>query len=170
MGTWEYEPLAQKYLLPIVVTGFEPVDLLHGILLCVRELESGRHEVENAYGRSVTRAGNQPAQAVIGRVFEVTDSAWRGIGMIPLSGYRLRPEFSHFDAEQRFPEIQTIQTHESPLCISGLVLQGRKKPLDCPAFGRECKPTSPLGATMVSSEGACAAYFRYRLHEVQDAA
>jgi hydrogenase expression/formation protein HypD len=161
MGFREYEPLAAKYKIPIVVTGFEPVDIVHGILDCVQELEAGRHTVRNAYARSVTRAGNQPAQAVIRKVFEMTDRAWRGIGVIPMSGYRLRDEFAAFDAELRFPEIQSIETHESPLCISGLVLQGRKKPDECPAFGKECTPQTPLGATMVSSEGACAAYFRY---------
>jgi hydrogenase expression/formation protein HypD len=161
MGFWEYEPLAEKYHIPIVVTGFEPVDILHGILICVQELESGRFEVQNAYARSVTRAGNQPAQAVISRVFEMTDRAWRGIGVIPMSGYRLRAEFASFDAEKRYPQVQSIETHESPLCISGLVLQGRKKPDECPAFGKQCTPQTPLGATMVSSEGACAAYYRY---------
>jgi hydrogenase expression/formation protein HypD len=161
MGFWEYEPLAEKYRIPIVVTGFEPVDIMHGILDCVRELEAGTYQVRNAYARSVTREGNKPAQAVIQKVFEMCDRAWRGIGVIPMSGYHLRPEFAAFDAEQRFPEVQSIETHESPLCISGLVLQGRKKPSDCPAFGKECTPQTPLGATMVSSEGACAAYYRY---------
>ena len=161
MGTWEYEPLAEKYNIPIVVTGFEPVDLVHGILDCVRELETGKHEVLNAYARSVSREGNRPAQAVISRVFETCDRAWRGIGVIPMSGYRLKPEFAAFDAEKRFPEVQAIETHESPLCISGLVLQGIKKPIECPAFGKQCTPLTPLGATMVSSEGACAAYYRY---------
>jgi hydrogenase expression/formation protein HypD len=161
MGFWEYEPLAEKYKIPIVVTGFEPVDILHGILDCVRELETGRHTVQNAYARSVTHDGNKPAQAVIQNVFEMTDRAWRGIGVIPLSGYRLKDAFAAFDAEKRFPEVQSIETHESPLCISGLVLQGRKKPSECPAFGQECTPQTPLGATMVSSEGACAAYYRY---------
>jgi hydrogenase expression/formation protein HypD len=161
MGFWEYEPLVEKYKIPIVVTGFEPVDLLHGILKCVRQLEAGRHTVENAYGRSVSREGNKPAQAVIQKVFEMTDRAWRGIGVLPMSGYRLRPEFALFDAELRFPEVQAIETKESPLCISGLVLQGRRKPSECPAFGKECTPEMPLGATMVSSEGACAAYYRY---------
>jgi hydrogenase expression/formation protein HypD len=137
------------------------VDLLNGILTAVRELEAGRTGVSNAYARAVTHDGNKPAQAVIRRVFEMTDRAWRGIGVIPMSGYRLREEFSAYDAEKRFPEIQAIATHESPLCISGLVLQGRKKPTDCPAFGKACTPQSPLGATMVSSEGACAAYYRY---------
>jgi hydrogenase expression/formation protein HypD len=161
MGFWEYEALVEKYKIPIVVTGFEPVDLLHGILRCVRQLEAGTHTVENAYERSVSREGNQPAQAVIKKVFEMTDRAWRGIGVIPMSGYRLRPEFAAFDAEKRFPQVQTIETKESPLCISGLVLQGRKKPSECAAFGMECTPQTPLGATMVSSEGACAAYYRY---------
>ncbi len=161
MGYWEYEPLVEKYKIPIVVTGFEPVDLLHGILKCVRQLEEGTHAVENAYERSVSREGNKPAQAVIQRVFEMTDRAWRGIGVIPMSGYRLRPEFAAFDAELRFPEVQAIETKESPLCISGQVLLGVKKPNQCPAFGKECTPQTPLGATMVSSEGACAAYFRY---------
>ncbi len=161
MGYWEYEPLAEKYRIPIVVTGFEPVDIVHGILDCVRELEAGRHGVRNAYARSVSREGNRPAQAVIHQIFELTDRAWRGIGVIPMSGYRLRPEFAAFDAERRFPEVQAIETKESPLCISGLVLQGIKRPVDCPAFGKECTPQSPLGATMVSSEGACAAYYRY---------
>jgi len=161
MGYWEYEPLAEKYRVPIVVTGFEPVDILHGILDCVRLLESGRPEVWNAYARSVTREGNKPAQAIIQRVFETCDRPWRGIGVIPQSGYRLRPEFAFYDAELRFPEIQAIDTKESSLCISGLVLQGIKKPHECPAFGKECTPQTPLGATMVSSEGACAAYYRY---------
>ncbi len=161
MGFWEYEPLAAKYKIPIVVTGFEPVDLLLGILDCIRLLEGSRPEVRNAYARSVTREGNKPAQAVIQKVFAMTDRAWRGIGVIPMSGYRLREEFAVFDAEKRFPEVQTIETKESPVCISGLVLQGRKKPSECPAFGKECTPQTPLGATMVSSEGACAAYFRY---------
>jgi hydrogenase expression/formation protein HypD len=162
MGTHEYEPLAQKYKIPIVVTGFEPVDILHGILACTRDLEASKWRVTNAYARSVSRAGNLPAQAVITQVFELTDRAWRGIGVIPLSGYRLRPAFAAFDAELRFPEIKGIETKESPLCISGLVLQGRKKPSECPAFGKQCTPQTPLGATMVSSEGACAAYYRYK--------
>jgi hydrogenase expression/formation protein HypD len=161
MGYWEYEPLAERYKIPIVVTGFEPVDLLHGILDCVRALEAGRYPVLNAYARYVSREGNRPAQAVISRVFETCDRAWRGIGVIPMSGYRLKPEYRSLDAEQRFPEVQAIETKESPLCISGLVLQGIKKPLECPAFGKQCTPQTPLGATMVSSEGACAAYYRY---------
>lgn len=170
MGYWEYEPLAEMYNIPIVVTGFEPVDILHGILECVRMLEAGKGEasprcasrgVQNAYARSVTREGNRAAQAVIQKVFEMCDRAWRGIGIIPQSGYRLREEFAFYDAEKRFPEVQAIETKESGLCISGLVLQGIKKPHECPAFSRECSPQTPLGATMVSAEGACAAYYRY---------
>ena len=168
MGYWEYEPLAKKYQIPIVVTGFEPVDILHGILACVQELEAGKYTVENAYARSVTHDGNIPAQAVIQEVFEMSDRAWRGIGIIPMSGYRLKDEFATFDAEKRFPDVQSIETHESPLCISGLVLQGRKKPAECPAFGRECTPQTPLGATMVSSEGTCAAYYRYGRYQITD--
>jgi hydrogenase expression/formation protein HypD len=161
MGYWEYEPLADKYAIPIVVTGFEPVDIARGILMCVDQLEEGRAEVENAYGRSVQREGNRVAQTVINQVFEPCDRAWRGIGVIPQSGYRLRKEYRAFDAELRFPDVQAIATKESTLCISGLVLQGIKKPTDCPAFAKECSPQTPLGATMVSAEGACAAYYRY---------
>lgn len=171
MGYWEYEPLAEKYRIPIVVTGFEPVDLLHGILASVRQLEKGQYQVHNAYSRSVTREGNKAAQGVIQDVFAVCDRVWRGIGMIPASGYCMKDAYTVFDAEKRFPEIQTIDVQESPLCISGLVLQGRKKPDECPAFGKECTPQHPLGATMVSSEGACAAYFRYkRLRTSKDSA
>jgi len=161
MGYWEYEPLARDYSIPIVVTGFEPVDLARGILMCVQQLEEGRAEVENAYARSVAKEGNQPAQSVITRVFESCDRPWRGIGVIPNSGYRLTANYAAYDAEQRFPEIQDIVTAESAVCISGLVLQGLQKPNQCPAFGKECTPLTPLGATMVSSEGACAAYYRY---------
>ena len=167
MGYWEYEPLAEKYHIPIVVSGFEPVDILHGILDCVHELEAGTYQVRNAYARSVTRDGNQAAQAVIRKVFEMTHRTWRGIGVIPMSGYRLRDEFAAYDAEKRFPEVQSIETHESSLCISGLVLQGRRKPAECPAFGKECTPQTPLGATMVSSEGACAAYYRYGRYQMK---
>jgi hydrogenase expression/formation protein HypD len=145
----------------VVVMGFEPVDIAQAILMCVRQLESGQAQVENAYARSVNQAGNQPAQAIIKQVFEPTDRAWRGIGVIPQSGYQLREAYKNYDAELRFPEIKTITPQESSLCISGLVLQGLKKPNDCPAFGKQCTPQSPLGATMVSSEGACAAYYQY---------
>ena len=165
MGFCEYELLAEKYKIPIVVTGFEPVDVVHGILKCVNQLEKGQHKVENAYSRSVVREGNPSAQAIIERVFELCDRPWRGLGVIPQSGYRLRPEFAEYDAELRFPEIQSIETKESDLCISGLVLQGRKKPNECSAFGNKCTPQTPLGATMVSTEGACAAYYRYGRYE-----
>ena len=161
MGYWEYPPIADEFKVPIVVTGFEPVDLVEGILKAVKQLEAGRHEVENAYGRAVTLEGNQPAQDLINQVFVECDRKWRGIGTIPASGWRLREEYADFDAEKRFA-VENINTKESPLCISGLVLQGRKKPNECPAFGKECVPEHPLGATMVSSEGACAAYYRYR--------
>jgi hydrogenase expression/formation protein HypD len=164
MGYWEYPPLAEQYGVPIVVTGFEPLDLLHGLLGALRQLEAGRAEVENAYGRAVTREGNRPAQALIERVFEPCDRKWRGIGEIPGSGWRLRPEFAEFDAERRFP-LAEIRPEESPLCIAGRILQGLAKPHDCSAFGGECTPEHPLGATMVSSEGACAAYYRYGRRE-----
>ena len=161
MGYWEYPPLAEKYDIPIVVTGFEPVDLARGILKLVVLLEADQAEVQNAYERSVTFEGNQGAQAIINKAFELTDRKWRGIGTIPMSGYRLRDEYAAYDAEKRFPDVGAISTEESALCISGLILQGRKKPFECPAFGKECTPQTPLGATMVSSEGACAAYYRY---------
>jgi len=160
MGTWQYPPLAEKFRVPIVVTGFEPLDLLDGIRRTVVQLESGRHEVENAYARAVTVEGNRPAQKLLEEVFEVTDRAWRGIGMIPNSGWKLRAAYRDFDAEQRF-DISGIHAHESPLCHAGEVLRGALKPDQCPAFGKECSPRHPLGATMVSSEGACAAYFNY---------
>ncbi len=161
MGYWEYPPIAAQYQTPMVVTGFEPLDILQGILMTVYQLEEGRVEVENGYPRAVTFDGNKPAQAVINRVFEVCDRKWRGIGVIPASGWRLRPEFSQFNAEERF-DVGDIQPEESPLCQAGLVLQGLLKPDGCLAFGKECAPEHPLGATMVSAEGACAAYYRYR--------
>ncbi len=160
MGTWEYPPLAEKYKVPMVVTGFEPLDLLEGIRRTVMQLEAGRHEVENAYERIVTFEGNKAAQKLLAEVFEVTDRAWRGIGVIPKSGWRLREAYREFDAEERF-QISGIRTVESPLCHSGEVLRGNLKPAACPAFGKECTPRHPLGATMVSSEGACAAYYNY---------
>jgi hydrogenase expression/formation protein HypD len=162
MGYWEYPPIAEQYHVPIVVTGFEPLDLLQGIHLAVKQLEEGRIAVENAYPRTVTFEGNRPAQKVIAQVFEICDRQWRGIGVIPASGWRLRPEFADFDAEKRF-EVEHIQSSESPLCIAGQILQGIKKPHECPAFGNPCTPERPLGATMVSSEGACAAYYKYSL-------
>jgi hydrogenase expression/formation protein HypD len=160
MGYWEYKPIAVQYQVPIVVTGFEPTDILQGALLAVRQLEEGRAEVENAYARAVVRDGNLPAQELIDRVFVVCERKWRGIGNIPSSGWCLRPEYSRFDAEQRFA-VSEIAPRESPICISGKILQGLMKPPDCPAFGNQCTPEEPLGATMVSSEGACAAYYRY---------
>jgi hydrogenase expression/formation protein HypD len=159
-GFRDYEAVAAKYHVPIVVTGFEPVDILEGILMCVRQLESGRVEVENQYGRVVCREGNAPAQQTVAEVFEVSERTWRGIGEIPSSGLRLRKDYARFDAEQRF-NIDIGHVSEPPECISGLVLQGVKKPFDCPAFGRTCTPDHPLGAPMVSSEGACAAYYLY---------
>jgi hydrogenase expression/formation protein HypD len=160
MGYWEYPPLAQKYKVPIVITGFEPLDISQGILYAVRQMENGTFEAENAYSRVVTFEGNQPAQKIISQVFEDCDQTWRGIGIIPMSGWKLKSEFEGFDASARF-SVQSIKPIESPLCIAGQILQGLKKPFDCPAFTRQCTPESPLGATMVSSEGACAAYFRY---------
>ena len=167
MGYWEYPPIAAQYGVPIVVTGFEPLDVAQGILATVRQLEAGRHEVENAYGRAVTFEGNIPAQRVLEQVFEVRDRQWRGIGLIPASGWGLRAEYAEFDAERRW-DVSDIHPQESPLCIAGQILQGLKKPHDCPAFGIQCTPESPLGATMVSSEGACAAYYRYGRHLSSD--
>jgi len=161
MGYWEYEPIAAQYHTPIVVTGFEPVDLARGIYQTVRQLEEGRCEVENAYSRAVTREGNCTAQALINQVFEPVDRQWRGIGLIPRSGLGLRETYRSFDALERFP-VAAHTLVESPLCIAGQVLRGIATPHDCPAFGRECTPGSPLGAPMVSSEGACAAYYRYQ--------
>ncbi len=163
MGYWEYLPLAEKYNIPITVTGFEPLDIAEGILKTVESLEAGTHEVKNAYIRAVTEKGNQSAQEVINKVFETCDRKWRGIGTIPGSGWCLRQSYSKYDAEIRF-QVETIQAEESPLCISGQVLQGIKKPDQCEAFGTLCTPENPLAATMVSDEGACAAYFRYRIH------
>lgn len=162
MGYWEYPPIAEKYHVPIVVTGFEPLDLVNGILMTVRQLEAGKAEVENAYTRVVSYEGNRAAQAMINKVLMPVDRNWRGIGMIPLSGWGIRPEFNAFDAEKRF-NVGQIQTQESPLCIAGQVLQGIKKPAQCPAFGKQCSPQTPLGAPMVSSEGACSAYYRFGL-------
>ncbi len=160
MGYREYIGIAERHKVPIVVTGFEPLDVLEGIRRAVLQLEQSRGEVENAYQRAVTEEGNIPAQRILRQVFEVTDRAWRGIGVIPRSGWRLRPEFATFDAEQRYG-VAAIATKESGLCRSGEVLQGLIKPNQCAAFGKECTPRRPLGATMVSSEGACAAYYQY---------
>ena len=161
MGVREYQALAERYRAPIVVTGFEPLDLAHGILRVVQQLEDGRYEVENAYARTAPDQGNPAAQAIIRDVFEVCDRAWRGLGPIPQSGYRLRQKYALFDAERRFPGIGKMNALESTVCQSGQVLQGLLKPDQCPAFGRQCTPLTPLGATMVSGEGACAAYYKY---------
>ncbi len=163
MGYREYEPIAARFRVPIVITGFEPLDLLQGTLMTVRQLEEGRAEVENQYPRVVKREGNRMAQDLINKVFEVCDRKWRGVGMIPKSGYKLRWEFHEHDAERLF-EVKDIDTQEPAACISGLVLRGVKKPHDCPAFGKLCTPDHPLGATMVSAEGACAAYYAYGRH------
>ncbi len=160
MGYEEYEPLAEKFNIPIVVTGFEPLDLLEGVYHCVCMLEESRTGVENQYVRAVRREGNSSALDLIHEVFEVTNRKWRGIGTIPQSGFRLRPEYQRYDAERRFA-VEQFQVLESNECISGLILQGVKKPHECPAFGKNCTPEHPLGATMVSSEGACAAYYNY---------
>jgi hydrogenase expression/formation protein HypD len=160
MGYHEYPAIAEKYHVPIVVTGFEPVDLLRGVLRAVKQLEAGKAEVENAYGRAVTFEGNQPAQRMIDTVFTPVDRKWRGIGLIPQSGWGLRPEFADYDAETKFA-VGEIITQESPLCIAGEILQGMKKPMQCAAYGKQCTPQTPLGAPMVSAEGACAAYYRY---------
>lgn len=160
MGYHEYEPIAARYKVPIVISGFEPLDLLEGVLMTVRQLESGEAKVENQYARVVSREGSIPAQEIINQVFEVCDRKWRGVGSISKSGYKLRYEFRDHDADRLF-ETREIDTQEPAVCISGLVLKGIKKPHDCPAFGRECTPMQPLGATMVSAEGACAAYYAY---------
>jgi hydrogenase expression/formation protein HypD len=160
MGYWEYPSLAEKYQVPMVVTGFEPLDLVNGILETVKLLEAGKVEVANGYSRLVTFEGNKPAQKIIDQVFMECDRAWRGIGVIPMSGWCLRPEYDAFNAEKRF-NVADIVPKESPLCIAGQIMQGLKKPHDCPAFGKQCTPEHPLGATMVSSEGACAAYYKY---------
>jgi len=165
MGFKEYEPISARYKVPIVITGFEPADLLEGILKTVRQLEAGRAEVENQYSRVLTREGNVPAQKLINRVFEVCDRKWRGIGSIPKSGYKLQYDFRDYDATRIF-DVDEIDTQESSLCVSGLVLKGVEKPYECPAFGSQCTPEHPLGATMVSSEGACAAYYAYRRPEI----
>lgn len=162
MGYEEYVPLAEQYRVPIVVTGFEPVDILQGVYRTVRQLEEGRCGVENQYARAVRKEGNVLARKLLAEVFEVTDRNWRGLGMIPASGYKLREEYSMFDAERVF-SVQEVGGKESPDCQAGLVLQGLKKPHECPAFGVRCTPERPLGAPMVSSEGACAAYYHYKL-------
>ena len=169
MGYEEYIPLASRYAIPIVVTGFEPLDLLQGIAMTVKQLEEGRHEVENQYTRAVRKEGNVPARRLLQEVFTVSDRAWRGIGIIPSSGFELREEYAAFDAARVF-KVGTIAAQESPLCIAGQILQGWKKPYDCSAFGHQCTPEHPLGAPMVSSEGSCAAYYHYRRRQGTPAA
>jgi len=161
MGYTEYEPIAKKYNVPIVVTGFEPIDILQGVYLCVKQLEEGRAEVENPYARAVKRDGNSSAQEIITEVFEITNRAWRGIGEIERSGLGLRKKYQDFDAALKFG-LSSTEAREDTECISGLVMQGVKSPHDCPAFGSRCTPEKPLGAPMVSNEGACSAYYRYR--------
>jgi hydrogenase expression/formation protein HypD len=161
MGYEEYEPIAARYHVPIVVTGFEPVDILEGILLCVRQMESGRAEVENQYSRSVHREGNRSAQRMMSEVFRVIPRRWRGIGEIAESGLGLAEAYAEVDAENRFSAVR-VEAEASSECISGQVLRGERKPSDCSAFGASCTPERPLGVPMVSSEGACAAYYRYR--------
>jgi hydrogenase expression/formation protein HypD len=160
MGYEEYEPLVERFGIPIVVTGFEPLDLLEGIYRCVSMLEEGRRAIENQYSRVVSREGNLPARSLLREVFEITDRKWRGIGVIQQSGFRLRAAYADYDAQRRYPD-ESIEAPESADCISGQILQGLKKPPQCPAFRTRCTPQTPLGATMVSSEGACAAYYHY---------
>jgi hydrogenase expression/formation protein HypD len=170
MGYGEYEPIARRYRVPIVVTGFEPLDILQGVHMCVQQLEEGRAEVENQYARAVRPSGNTKAQALVREVFEIRPRKWRGVGEIPESGLGLRRQYRPFDAEERFG-VAAHALDEPSECCSGLILQGLKKPHECPAFGTRCTPEHPLGATMVSSEGACAAYYRYRrVRTVPDAA
>jgi hydrogenase expression/formation protein HypD len=164
MGYHEYLPLSERYKIPIVITGFEPVDILHGLYLCIRQLEENRHQVENEYSRVVKEQGNQPAQQLISQVFDVVDRSWRGLGEIALSGLALNAAYDAWNAEQRFA-VTAINTQEPAACRSGEVLQGLIKPVQCAEFGAACTPEHPLGATMVSSEGACAAYYRYRRHQ-----
>jgi hydrogenase expression/formation protein HypD len=168
VGCGAYEALAAEFRVPIVVGGFEPLDLLEAIAMLVDQLEDGRAELENQYSRSVTREGSAPAQRLMAEVFDVTDRQWRGIGPIPASGYRLREAYAAFDAERVFGAGE-IRVEEPPECIAALVMQGRTKPVDCPAFGTRCTPERPLGAAMVSSEGACAAYYAYRRHHASGA-
>jgi hydrogenase expression/formation protein HypD len=161
MGTSEYEPIVNEFKAPIVVTGFEPLDILQGVLMCVRQLEEGRATVENQYARVVRTGGNQKALELVAEVFEPVARKWRGIGEIPASGWNLTPDYAAYDANQRF-DLGAIVTEEPAECIAGEVLQGHKKPFECPAFGTICTPDKPLGAPMVSAEGACSAYYRYR--------
>jgi hydrogenase expression/formation protein HypD len=163
MGYREYEPMSARFKVPIVITGFEPLDILQGTLMTIRQLEERRAEVENEYSRILDREGNRPAQKLVASVFEIADRKWRGVGSIPKSGYKLRWEYREHDAEKIF-DVKEIDTKEPEICISGRILRGIKKPHDCPAFGTLCTPQHPLGATMVSAEGACAAYYAYGRH------
>jgi len=165
MGCGEYEDLVRDFHVPIVVGGFEPVDLLEAILMLVRQLETGEAKLENQYARSVSYRGNLPAQKIMSEVFEIADQKWRGIGPIPRSGLRLRDEFAAYDASRVF-ELEKFTVDEPAECISADILRGLKRPTQCPAFGMRCTPENPLGAPMVSSEGACAAYYQYRRHAV----
>ncbi len=167
-GYEDYFELANKFLVPMVVTGFEPIDILQGVYLCIEQLESGTTEVVNQYQRSVKPQGNLAARALINDIFEVCDREWRGIGLIPKSGYRLRPHLSRFDALAR-SGMDEAHGKEDPACLAGQVLQGKLKPTDCPAFGVRCRPETPLGAPMVSNEGACAAYYLYKQRRPADA-
>jgi hydrogenase expression/formation protein HypD len=162
MGTAEYEPLAARHRIPIVVTGFEPVDLVQGVALAVAQLEAGEARVEIQYRRAVRPEGNPAARALVEEVFEVVDRPWRGIGVLPAGGLALRGPYAELDAERRFPELARLAPREPAACRAGEVLRGALRPPECPEFGRRCTPSSPLGAPMVSAEGACAAYFRYR--------
>jgi len=168
MGTLEYYPLVEKFQVPIVVTGFEPVDLLQGILMVLKQLESGRAEVENQYSRIVAEEGNMAAQEMIFKVFEVTDRLWRGMEVIPMSGYQIKEEYAAYDATRKF-DIDLEEAKENEECIAGEIMKGIKKPFECPNFGKACTPENPLGAPMVSSEGACAAYYHFaNLQEVEE--
>ena len=160
MGNSEYHPLSKTYEVPIVVTGFEPLDVLQGILMVVRQLEANKAEVENQYARIVKEEGNPEAQKMIHQIFEIKNQIWRGIGETPDSGYQVRPEYGGFDANRKF-QIEIPEAPENPDCISGQIMKGLKKPFECSQFGKKCKPTNPLGAPMVSSEGACAAYYHF---------
>tara|TARA_R110002051_G_scaffold75055_3_gene136765 strand:- start:3795 stop:4880 length:1086 start_codon:yes stop_codon:yes gene_type:complete len=160
MGNSEYHPLSKTYEVPIVVTGFEPLDVLQGILMVVRQLEANEAQVENQYARIVKEEGNPEAQKMIHQIFEIKNQVWRGIGEIPDSGYQVRPEYADFDAKRKF-KIEIPEAPENPDCISGQIMKGLKKPFECSQFGKKCKPTNPLGAPMVSSEGACAAYYHF---------
>jgi hydrogenase expression/formation protein HypD len=166
MGVNEYNPIAHKYHVPIVVTGFEPVDLLQGIYMAVKQLEEGRAEVENQYARVVLREGNLLARQVIEKVFDVADRDWRGIGTIPLSGWEVSTRFENFNARKRF-NLQAKEKRENNYCIAGDIMKGKKKPFDCPLFGSACTPEHPQGAPMVSSEGSCAAYYHYSAHHTE---